>query len=485
MIPALRPLVDDRRFQNLILALIVLNAITLGLETWPPAMQSAGGLILALDRIALVIFTIEVGLRILAHGLRFFRDPWSIFDFVVVAIALVPAGDGFAVLRALRVLRVLRLISAVPSMRSVVQGLITAIPGISSVMALMALIFYVAAVMAVLLFRIVQPFLGPIAWAIFLAFLLQTPQRRLARAWGGRASLAAFVLTLLTLLLLVGPLTLLGGTFATQARALVTNLQAWVANLQIRSFADLTTLPATQRVFGWLERHVAISADQLRDWAAAGAQKVLEPVAAMGGQFVLGAVGTLVSFTVMLFVLFFLVRDGAGMARMALRLIPLAPDRKQRLAHHMEEVTRAVVFGTVATAVLQGTLVGIGFAIAGLPSAVVFGVVAAVLSVVPFGGTALVWVPGAAWLWLQGEAGWAIFLAVWGAALVGTVDNFVRPMLISGRTEVPTLAVFVGVLGGLSAFGLVGLFLGPLVIALAIALLRFADETVGRGEGRR
>ena len=89
MIPALRPLVDDRRFQNLILALIVLNAITLGLETWPPAMQAAGGLILALDRIALVIFTVEVGLRILAHGLRFFRDPWSIFDFVVVAIALI------------------------------------------------------------------------------------------------------------------------------------------------------------------------------------------------------------------------------------------------------------------------------------------------------------------------------------------------------------------------------------------------------------
>jgi voltage-gated sodium channel len=175
MIPALRPLVDDRRFQNLILALIVLNAITLGLETWPPAMQSAGGLILALDRIALVIFTIEVGLRILAHGLRFFRDPWSIFDFVVVAIALIPAGDGFAVLRALRVLRVLRLISAVPSMRSVVQGLITAIPGISSVMALMALIFYVAAVMATKLFAAAFPdWFGSVGASLYSMFQIMT-----------------------------------------------------------------------------------------------------------------------------------------------------------------------------------------------------------------------------------------------------------------------------------------------------------------------
>jgi len=175
MIPALRPLVDDRRFQNVILALIVLNAITLGLETWPPAMQSAGGVILALDRIALVIFTLEVGLRILAHGRRFFRDPWSIFDFIVVTIALVPAGDGFAVLRALRVLRVLRLISAVPSMRSVVQGLISAIPGISSVMALMALIFYVAAVMAAKLFAAAFPdWFGSIGESLYTLFQIMT-----------------------------------------------------------------------------------------------------------------------------------------------------------------------------------------------------------------------------------------------------------------------------------------------------------------------
>jgi voltage-gated sodium channel len=175
LIPALRPLVDNRRFQNIILVLIVLNAITLGLETWPLAMQVAGGWIVAFDRIALAIFTIEVALRILAHGLRFFRDPWSLFDLVVVAIALVPTGEGFAVLRALRVLRVLRLISAVPSMRSVVQGLIVALPGISSVMALMALVFYVASVMATKLFSAAFPdWFGSVGASLYTLFQIMT-----------------------------------------------------------------------------------------------------------------------------------------------------------------------------------------------------------------------------------------------------------------------------------------------------------------------
>jgi predicted PurR-regulated permease PerM len=198
----------------------------------------------------------------------------------------------------------------------------------------------------------------------------------------------------------------------------------------------------------------------------------------MGGQVFLGALGTVANFTVMLFVLFFFLRDGERIAEAALRLVPLEEPRKQRLLHHMQGVTRAVVFGTAATALLQGLLVGIGFVIAGLPSPVVFGVLAAVLSVVPFGGTALVWGPAVVWLFVDQRYGYGIFLAAWGAAVVGLADNFVKPLLISGRAEVPTLAVFIGVLGGLAAFGLVGLFLGPLVIALAIALLRFADEVL-------
>lgn len=336
----------------------------------------------------------------------------------------------------------------------------------------------VAVLLGLLLFRIVQPFLAPIAWAIFLAFLLHPLQRHLSARLRGRENVTAFLLTLLTLLLFVGPLSVLGGVFAAQARVLVVSAQSWAQRLRIDSFSDLAALPFAQRSLGWIEQNVAVSADQLRQWIATGAQRVLEPLASMGGQVFLGALGTVASFTVMLFVLFFVLRDGDRMADATLRLVPLEADRKARLLEHMKGVTRAVVFGTVATALLQGLLVGVGFAIAGLPSPVVFGVIAAVLSVVPFGGTALVWGPAAIWLFVDQQIGYGIFLCVWGAAVVGLADNFVKPMLISGRAEVPTLAIFIGVLGGLAAFGLVGLFLGPLVIALAIALLRFADEVL-------
>ena len=138
-------------------------------------------------------------------------------------------------------------------------------------------------------------------------------------------------------------------------------------------------------------------------------------------------------------------------------------------------MTRAVVRGTVLTAIVQGLLLGIAFAVVGLPAPVVFGVLGAVLSVVPFGGTALVWVPAVGVLMIQGSYMQAGVLLAFGV-IVSSVDNFLKPLLISGRTVLPTLAVFIGVLGGLAAFGLIGLFLGPVVIALVLALIEFAKE---------
>lgn len=148
----LRVLVESRVFQLAIAALIVVNAVTLGLETSDSAMAAAGPLLLAFDRAILAVFVAELALKLVAYGWRFFRDPWNVFDFVVVGIALLPATGNLSILRALRVLRVLRLISAVPSMRRVVAALLSAIPGMGSIVALLSLIYYVASVMATKLF---------------------------------------------------------------------------------------------------------------------------------------------------------------------------------------------------------------------------------------------------------------------------------------------------------------------------------------------
>jgi predicted PurR-regulated permease PerM len=183
-----------------------------------------------------------------------------------------------------------------------------------------------------------------------------------------------------------------------------------------------------------------------------------------------------VGFVLMQFMLFFFIRDGESMATTTRELIPLSEVYKDRLFEHLAAVTRAMVYGTGLTALIQGTLVGLAFLFVGLPSPLVFGVIAALTALLPFGGTALVWLPAVIYLGVQGRYGAAIFMLVWGAVLVSLVDNIVRPMLVSGRAKVGTLTVFIGVLGGLAAFGAIGLFLGPVVLALIIALIRVVLE---------
>lgn len=148
----LRCLVDHPLTEKVVIALIVVNAITLGLETSPSVMDSHGGLLVAVDRLLLGVFVAELAARMLVRGPRFFADPWNVFDFLVVGIALLPATGSLSVLRALRILRVLRLITVVPSLRAVVSALVGALPGMGSIMLLLVLIFYVFAVMATKLF---------------------------------------------------------------------------------------------------------------------------------------------------------------------------------------------------------------------------------------------------------------------------------------------------------------------------------------------
>jgi voltage-gated sodium channel len=164
-------LVESRRFQHTIMAVILVNAVTLGAETSPALVARSGGLISYADRVAVAIFVVELCLKFYAYRLRFFRDPWNCFDLVVVSISLVPATGAFAVLRALRALRLLRLISVVPSMRRVVATLLAAMPGVSSIVGLLALMLYVSAVMATKLFGEASPQhfgdLGRSLWTLF------------------------------------------------------------------------------------------------------------------------------------------------------------------------------------------------------------------------------------------------------------------------------------------------------------------------------
>ncbi len=168
-------IVRDPRTERVILGLIIFNAITLGLETSPSVMARYGGLLHAVDQAVLVVFVAEILARIAVHRLSFFRDPWSLFDFFVVAISIVPATESLTVLRALRILRILRLITAIPSLRRVVGGLVGALPGMGSILLLLLLIFYVFSVMAAKLFGASKPELfGDLGTAAYTLFQVMT-----------------------------------------------------------------------------------------------------------------------------------------------------------------------------------------------------------------------------------------------------------------------------------------------------------------------
>jgi predicted PurR-regulated permease PerM len=326
--------------------------------------------------------------------------------------------------------------------------------------------------------RIVAPLWQPLVWAILLGSLLAPLNRRLARRLGGRPKLASGLTTAAVVLLLLLPIVAIGGAVAAQAAQLLKRIDTETLR---PSNLDLSHIPMLAKPLHWVQSTVGISLAQIEGWIVVGTKRMLETLASSGGAVMLGALGTVVSFLLMLFVLFFVLRDGPVFADRVIRVLPIEARLRRRLWRHLIDVTRAVFMGIGLTALVQGLLLGIGFTIAGLPSPLVFGVLGALFALVPVVGTAVIWVPAVLWLLAQGEPGYALFMAAWCVVAVGSVDNFLRPILISGRVEVPTLAVFIGVMGGLSAFGFIGLFLGPIVLGLVVALFRFTtEELAGR-----
>ena len=337
--------------------------------------------------------------------------------------------------------------------------------------------------LAYLVWRIVTPLWQPLLWATLLGSLLAPANSRLANRLGGRARLASAITTILTVVLFMLPVAVIAGAVAAQAAQLLHKLNDRAPQAADAAALDLSSVPWLADPLDWLGKHAGISITQVQDWLVAAGKHVLQFLASSGGTFVLGALGTLVSFLLMLFVLFFVLRDGPALAQRVVRMLPIEERMRGKLWQHLKEVTRAVFMGIGVTALVQGALVGVGFWIAGLPSALVFGVLAALFALVPLVGTVIVWGPGALYLASQGDYGYAIFLTLWGTIAVGMVDNFLRPLLISGRAEVPTLAVFIGVMGGLQAFGFIGLFVGPIVLGLLVALFRFqSDATDAAGK---
>jgi len=296
------------------------------------------------------------------------------------------------------------------------------------------------------------------------------------RKFNGHAGISAGLFTALTPFLVIAPVSIFATIFVRQGALLIQYLREH----SMTSYADvLARVPLIGRASTWVRDQIPVTADQIQAWLTNSAQSLLKSAAAASGTFALGVVGTLVGFFIMLFLLFFLLRDGRMLLMHGMRLVPISVPQRNKLATYLSDVMHAVVFGHVLTALVQGTLVGIGFTIAGLPSPLVFAVFAIIAAFVPGAGTALVLVPAILYLAVSGRWGAAIFLTVW-SAVVAVVDNLLRPYLTGRHADVSTLTVFIGVIGGVSAFGFIGSLIGPVLLALIVALLRFAEESVTR-----
>jgi predicted PurR-regulated permease PerM len=196
---------------------------------------------------------------------------------------------------------------------------------------------------------------------------------------------------------------------------------------------------------------------------------------------ILGSISDLLlGLFIMFFVMFYGFREGQGFMTYLKALLPLEGNLKDSLFHEMRTVTQAVLYGQVLTAVIQGGLGGVGLLIVGIPNALFWGAIMMITAFLPVLGTPLIWVPAAVGLILDGKTTRGILLLIYGATIVMNIDNFLRPKLVSGRTNVHPVLILIGVLGGLKVFGFIGMLVGPLILAILVALIKFYEQNYMR-----
>jgi predicted PurR-regulated permease PerM len=345
-----------------------------------------------------------------------------------------------------------------------------------------AVVFFLLAVLGIgyVCYRVLAPFLAAIAWAIVLAVAFQKPWSFLERRMPKHRNLAAALLTLAVAFVVLVPASLLAGMLASQTVAAVTRATADLKAEDVRSFSDFVALPKVAHFLDDMRLKAGISPEDFQKLAAEVVTRVSTAAGMLSGKLLLGVFDGMLTVLLVIFTLFFLFRDGQRMAAATLDLLPTDADGRNRMSKSLESMLAAIFRGSLLCALAQGLLGAIGWWIAGLPSPVLAGVAMAVVSLLPVGGTALVWLPGSVWAWSTGHHPAAIFLFLWGLIVTSLlVDAFLRPVLVRGSDELSTLIVFLGVFGGIAAFGLLGIFIGPVALALAVAILEVMRSHAG------
>ena len=331
----------------------------------------------------------------------------------------------------------------------------------------------VTAIALYLCWLMVKPFVGVLGWAAVLVIVFYPVHRRLAERTQ-KPSISALISCILVIITILGPVTLVTIAVLNELAGALQNLNATIAYL-----LDPNS-PVTGRLLQWLSNYVDIGQlrseqyllDQLKDRTGMIAGQTLG--------FLGGLLGILVQIFFVIFTMYYLFRDGDKIFNVIRDSLPLETDQADAVMKRTRDVIGASVYGVFVIAIIQGSLGGLAFWVLGLPSPLVWGVVMTFLSMIPMVGAFIVWIPAAIYLAATGQWVKAALLVAWGALVIGTIDNLLRPKLVGGRTRLHELLIFFAVLGGLSVFGVLGLVLGPVVLAIALALVevfRAADRS--------
>ena len=322
---------------------------------------------------------------------------------------------------------------------------------------------------------VLRPFLAAILFAAAVVISSWPLYQRLLARMRGRRTLAALTMTLSLTLLVIIPIALVAYNLADDVARTFEHVKAVIEQGGAQSPAWLRQVPL---VGGWLDQYVSglfASREQMTDLA----KRMLEPARhyLMAGGLVLG--GGVVQMSMAAFVSFFLYRDGMSLIRvLEAGTARILGERAAKVSTTVSQTVRGVMYGLLGTALAQALVAALGFAIAGVPAVPLLAVLTFVFSLVPI-GPPIIWAGAAIWLFAQGSTGWGVFMLVWGLVLISGVDNVVRPVLISRGSSQPFLLTFLGVLGGVIAFGFVGMFIGPTLLAVGYSLI---SDWTGVGE---
>ncbi len=316
--------------------------------------------------------------------------------------------------------------------------------------------------LAYLVFLVFQPFLAPLGWAAVFGVIFYALQKRFERKWGGTRS--AVLITLGVTLILIVPVLLLAAMFVREGIAAARDIQTAMAGGGYGWF---------NRAWGWLVSSIAAEGMtvDLPGLVRQGASRAGEYMATELGRVIRNIVLFLFELFVMLFALFYFLRDGDSMLERFRHFLPFEETMTERMLAEARELIFASVTTSLVIAAVQGIICGGAFAIVGLSSAIFWGVVMGFLSLLPVVGAWPIWIPAVIWQFSTGHAIRAIMLIAICGALGATIDNVLRPVLLGGRASLNGLLVFISVLGGIAVFGVLGVVLGPIVVATAVGIL--------------